>query len=307
MYPLIAAEVAVFGICLTVALLYSLPFFTRRDLKADLFLSSISIFIVVFLAVNQPRAEAQESEDLRAKTQNPVGAMISVPLKNTFDFGAPNGTAYFLNIQPVIPVTVGDWNLINRVILPIISVDGLISGTPEIPSGAGGGGATGLGDINYSVFVSPAEPGKFIWGIGPSISFPTATDDQLGSGKWSAGPTVVVLTQPKPWTLGALFRQIWSFAGSSGRLDVNQFLLEPFVNYNLDKGWYLFTDMILTANWDADSGNQWTIPIGGGFGKMFKVRNQAMNSKLEAYYNVEKPSGAPDWLLSFTIQFLFPR
>lgn len=307
MYPLIAAEVAVFGICLTVALLYSLPFFTRRDLKADLFLSSISIFIVVFLAVNQPRAEAQESEDLRAKTQNPVGAMISVPLKNTFDFGAPNGTAYFLNIQPVIPVTVGDWNLINRVILPIISVDGLISGTPEIPSGAGGDGATGLGDINYSVFVSPAEPGKFIWGIGPSISFPTATDDQLGSGKWSAGPTVVVLTQPKPWTLGALFRQIWSFAGSSGRLDVNQFLLEPFVNYNLDKGWYLFTDMILTANWDADSGNQWTIPIGGGFGKMFKVRNQAMNSKLEAYYNVEKPSGAPDWLLSFTIQFLFPR
>ena len=126
MYPLIAAEVAVFGICLTVALLYSLPFFTRRDLKADLFLSSISIFIVVFLAVNQPRAEAQESEDLRAKTQNPVGAMISVPLKNTFDFGAPNGTAYFLNIQPVIPVTVGDWNLINRVILPIISVDGLL-------------------------------------------------------------------------------------------------------------------------------------------------------------------------------------
>ena len=65
--------------------------------------------------------------------------------------------------------------------------------------------------------------------------------------------------------------------------------------------------MILTANWDADSSNQWTIPIGGGFGKMFTVGNQAMNSKLEAYYNVERPDGAPDWVLSFTIQFLFPK
>ena len=79
------------------------------------------------------------------------------------------------------------------------------------------------------------------------------------------------------------------------------------MNYNLSKGWYLVTDMILTANWDADSGNQWTIPLGGGFGKILKVGNQAMNSRLEAYYNVEKPSGAPDWLLSFTIQFLFSR
>jgi hypothetical protein len=285
------------------------PLIMKQQSKAGFSLKLIAIFIfmVVLLAVSHPTAEAQESEDIRAKTQNPVGAMISVPLKNSFDFGAPNGTAYFLNIQPVIPVTVGDWNLINRVIAPIISVDGFISGTPEIPSGTGGDGATGLGDINYSVFVSPAEPGKFIWGIGPSISFPTATDDQLGSGKWSAGPTAVVLTQPKPWTLGVLFRQIWSFAGTSLRPDVNQFLLEPFVNYNLSKGWYLISDMILTANWDADSSNQWTIPIGGGFGKMFTVGNQAMNSKLEAYYNVEKPDGAPDWVLSFTIQFLFPK
>ena len=285
------------------------PLITKRESKAGFFLSRVSIFIfmVVLLAVSRPMAEAQESEDLRAKTQNPVGAMISVPLKNTFDFGAPNGTAYFLNIQPVVPVTVGDWNLINRVILPIISVDGFIAGTPGIPIGQSGDGATGLGDINYSVFVSPASPGKLIWGIGPSINFPTATDAQLGSGKWSAGPTVVLLTQPKPWTLGALFRQLWSFEGTSTRPDVNQFLLEPFVNYNLSKGWYLISDMILTANWDADSGNQWTIPIGAGVGKMFKIGSQMMNSKIEAYYNVEKPNGAPDWQLSFTIQFLFPK
>ena len=255
-------------------------------------------------------AIAQEKgggDDLAAKTQNPVGAMYSLPFKFTFDYGADNGEATFLNIQPVIPVTVGDWNLINRVILPIIDTPGQVTGTPEIPNPVQGDGATGLGDINYSVYVSPAEPGKVIWGVGPSIMMGTASDDQLGSGKWSWGPTAVVLIQPKPWSLGVLGRQLWSFAGDSDRRTVSQLLIEPFINYNLDGGWYLVTDMIITANWMAESNNRWTIPIGGGFGKMFAIGSQKMNTKLEAYYNIEKPTGAPDWSLNWTLQFLFPR
>jgi len=191
--------------------------------------------------------------------------------------------------------------------MPLIDTPGLVTGTPEIPNPVQGDGATGLGDINYSVFLSPAKPGKIIWGIGPSLMMDTATDDQLGSGKWSAGPTAVVLIQPKPWTLGLLGRQLWSFAGDSDRASVNQLLLEPFINYNLAKGWYLITDMILTANWQADSSNRWTIPLGGGVGKMFEIGSQKMNTKLEAYYNVVKPNGAPDWFMSWTLQFLFPR
>ena len=256
----------------------------------------------------QPPAQAQTGEDLRAKVQNPVGSLISVPFKLTVDFGAPDGSATILNLQPVIPQNVGDWNLIHRAIAPILAhVEGFIAGIPEIPAGSTGGGATGIGDINYSVYLSPAYPGKAIWGVGPSINLPTATDDQLGSGKWSGGLTAVVLTQPKPWTLGVLGRQLWSFAGDSGRPDVNQFLLEPFVNYNLDKGWYLISDIIITANWDAPSGQQWTIPLGGGFGRIFKIGKQSINSRLEAYYNIEKPDAGPDWSMSFTFSFLFPK
>jgi hypothetical protein len=239
--------------------------------------------------------------------QNPVGSLISVPLKNSLDFGAPNGSVYFLNIQPVIPVTVGDWNLINRAIIPIIDVPGFIEGTPEIPQGAQGEGAFGLGDINYTVFFSPAKPGKLIWGVGPSVGMNTASDDQLGTGKWTAGPSVVLLTQPKPWTLGILARQLWSFAGDDDRSTVSQFLVEPFVNYNLDKGWYLISDMIITANWHADSSQRWTIPLGGGVGKLFEIGKQPINCRLEAYYNIERPDNAPHWSTSFTIQFLFPK
>ncbi len=97
------------------------------------------------------------------------------------------------------------------------------------------------------------------------------------------------------------------FSGDSERNDVSQILLEPFINYNLEGGWYLISDMVITANWEADSSNQWTIPLGGGFGKMFEIGSQKMNTKLEAYYNAEKPDGAPDWSLSWTLQFLFPR
>jgi hypothetical protein len=234
-------------------------------------------------------------DDLAAAAQNPVGAMYSLPLKFSFDYGADNGEASFLNIQPVIPITVGDWNLINRVIVPLIYTPGLVTGTPEIPNPVPGDGATGLGDINYTVFVSPAAPGKVIWGIGPSLTMDTASDDQLGSGKWSGGASVVLLVQPKWGTVGLLGRQLWSFAGDDNRADVNQFLLEPFISYNLDGGWYLITDMIITANWDADSSNRWVIP------------EQKMNSKIEVYYNVKKPTGAPDWTLNWTLQFLFPR
>ena len=271
-------------------------------------LSRIFVLCVIVIVLGTAvYAQEKGGDDLAAKTQNPVGAMYSLPFKFTFDYGADNGEATFLNIQPVIPVTVGDWNLINRVILPIIDTPGQVTGTPEIPNPVQGDGATGLGDINYSVFLSPAEPGKVIWGVGPSIMMKTASDDQLGSGKWSWGPTAVVLMQPKPWSLGVLGRQLWSFAGDDDRKVVSQLLIEPFVNYNLDGGWYLITDMIITANWMAESNNRWTIPIGGGVGKMFSIGEQKMNTKLELYYNIEKPTGAPEWSLNWTLQFLFPR
>ena len=255
-----------------------------------------------------PATADEGGGDLAKAVQNPVGSLISVPFKATLDFGADNGEVLVINLQPVYPVRVGDWNIINRAIAPFIDIPkGLTTGIPEIPGGTAGDGATGLGDINYTPFLSPAEPKGFIWGIGPSITFPTATNDQLGSGKWSGGVSAVVLAQPKPWTVGFLARQLWSFAGDGDRQDVNQFLLQPFTMYNLDKGWYLISDMSWVANWDAPSGQEWTVPVGGGFGKLVKLGSQPVNMRIEYYYNVEKPKAAPDQSVSFTFQLLFPK
>ena len=278
----------------------------------------LSLFIVVLLSIGtafgqeaNKASSGQEKggDDLRKKAQNPIASMYSLPIKTTVDFGAPNGEALFVNLQPVLPLSVGNWNLVSRFIVPaIVSVDGYIEGTPEIPSGSPGDERkTGLGDINYSLFFSPADSSGPIWGIGPAISMPTASDDQLGSGKWSAGPTAVALWQPKWGTFGSLVAQIWSFEGDGDRADVSQFLIEPFASYNLANGWYLVTDMIMTANWKGASGKKWTVPVGGGLGKLFAIGNQPINANLQSYYMVERPDGAPKWNIVCTFSFLFPK
>ncbi len=266
---------------------------------------TLLLAIIVF-SMNTWAQEKKGGGDLRSAVQNPISSLVSLPFKFNFDYGARNGDGTILNIQPVVPVTVGDWNLVNRAIIPLAHVDGAIQG-PNNPSPQDRGSASGLGDINYSLYFSPVKYGKVIWGVGPSVNLPTATDDQLGSGKWSAGMTGVALNVPSWGSMGLLGRQLWSIAGDSDRSYVNQTLIEPFVNYNLDNGWFLISDLILTANWQADSSNRWTVPVGGGAGRVFKIGEQAINSRLEAYYNIETPDGAPDWTITFTWQFLFPK
>lgn len=245
-------------------------------------------------------ASAQSQEELAKAAQNPVAKLISVPFQNNFNFGVgpEQVTQYVLNVQPVIPITLNeDWNLITRTIVPIISQP---SPAPGISP------ASGLGDINPTVFLSPAKSGKLIWGVGPTLTIPTATDSLLGNGMWTAGPAVVALTMQGPWVVGALANQQWSFAGW-GDDDVSALLIQPFINYNLPNGWYLTSAPILTANWEAEAGDKWTIPIGGGVGKIQRFGKLPLNLQLQAFYNVETPEYGPDWQLRVQVQFLFPK
>ena len=137
--------------------------------------------------------------------------------------------------------------------------------------------------------------------------FPTGTDDRLTSDKFSAGPAAVVLAMPGQWVLGGLVSNVWSFAGDSDAADVSAFTCQYFINYNLPKGWYLTSAPTITANWKADSGNEWTVPFGGGVGKIFRIGKQPMNAQVQAFYNVEKPDNGADWTLRLQLQFLFPK
>jgi len=240
--------------------------------------------------------------DLAKAAQNPIADMISVPFQSNFNFraGPHDQLQYVLNIQPVIPITLNEeWNLITRWITPVISQPPLtVTGEREF----------GLGDINPSFFFSPKQPTHgIIWGIGPTFVFPTGTDKTLTQGKYSIGPTFVALTIQGPWVVGVLVNNVWSFAGKSNRSPVNQMTLQPFVNYNLPGGWYLTSSPIITADWEASDGDRWTVPVGGGFGRVFKIDKQAVNAQLAAYYNVARPDGGADWQVRAQVQLLFPK
>lgn len=262
----------------------------------------LMILLGLVLVCATPPVWAQHDDaELAKKTQNPVADLISVPFQNNVNFGVGphDDVQYILNIQPVIPFKLTeDWNLISRTIVPLIYQPELAPGVGEV---------FGLGDIQESLFLSPAKPGKVIWGVGPIFQFPTATDDSLGQGKWGAGPTAVALTVHGPWVLGALVNNVWSFAGDSDRRDVNQMLLQPFVNYNLPDAWYVVTAPIITADWEADGDDRWTVPIGAGVGKIVRLGKLPVNAQASAYYNVVRPDNAAEWQLRIQIQLLFPR
>jgi hypothetical protein len=248
---------------------------------------------------------AQEADDadseLAKKTQNPVADLISVPFQNNINFEVGDGgyTQNILNIQPVYPVHLDDqWNLITRTIVPVVHQPPLIPGTDR---------ECGLGDIQFTAFLSPRDSGGLIWGTGPVFRFDTATDETLGQEKWSAGPSVVALKIEGPWVYGALVQNLWSYAGDSDRAHVNEFLLQPFINHNLPHGWYLSSSPIITCNWKADSGNRWTVPVGGGIGKIVRFGKLPVNLSCQGFYNVESPRNGADWTLRLQMQLLFPK
>jgi hypothetical protein len=256
---------------------------------------------------------ADDTAALAKATQNPVASLISVPLQNNDNFGIGpyNRTGNIFNIQPVIPMKLSDKvMLITRVIQPIVWQP-----YADQPTG----GQAGLGDMNPTFFLSPANAGKLIYGVGPAFVLPTATSAQTGQGKFSLGPSVVALVQPGHWTVGVLINNVFSVAGSSNRPDVNQMLLQYFVNYNMKKGYYLTSGPIVTANWnakgtgDAATGNDttggsvWVVPFGGGIGQIRRLGFQPINWTVQFYGNAVHPPGASPWSFKFQIALLYPK
>ena len=261
--------------------------------------------LVLAVAASAPARAELSAEELAKLAQNPVGNLVSVPFQNNtnFNVGPLNGTQNILNIQPVIPIEVNkDWNVITRTILPLIW-------QPEFFPGQDSGAGFGLGDIQLSGFLSPSQPGAdgLIWGAGAIVQMPTDTND-LGNKNWGLGPTGVVLhLKPgDPWVYGALINNVWSLSSGGRGGSYNNFLIQPFVNYNFPGGFYLNSVPVITANWKADSGQQWTVPLGLGIGKVFHLGKLPVNTQLGGYYNIVHPDTVANWQLRLQVQFMFP-
>lgn len=254
-------------------------------------------------SIGAPQASAQNADELAKQLSNPIASLTSVPLQLNYDegygTGDDNGSKFLLNVQPVIPVSIGDdWNMISRTIVPLISQDDILSGS---------GSQSGIGDVLQSVFFSPkaATQSGWIWGAGPALLLNTASDDLLGTGKWSAGPTAVVLKQTAGgWTYGALVNHLWSFAGDEDRTDVSSTFFQPFVAKGLGQGRTISVNFESSYDW---RGNQWTAPLNIGYSKVSKIGKQLVSYQGGVRYYVEAPDGGPEWGLRFTLTLLYPK
>lgn len=244
------------------------------------------------------------NSDLAKQLSNPIADLISLPFQLNYNdgYGADgNGEQTYLNIQPVIPITLNsDWNVISRTIVPIVSQDGLI---PDE------GSQFGFGNTTQSLFFSPQKPTEFgnfgmVWGVGPVFQIPTATGN-VANNQWLAGLTGVALVQEGPWTVGALANHLWSVSGNDKFGDVSASFLQPFVSYTTPKATSFTINTETTYDWKDE---QWSIPINALVGQVVKIGNRPVQFSLGARYWADAPEFGPEgWGGRFQMTLLFPK
>ena len=279
---------------------------TMKTNNLQLFL--MTVLAVLFLTTTSYAQETPEDEEVQMSdeaqeaalakaSQKPLAAMYSMPFQNntTYGIGDGNKSQNVLNIQPVIPVTFEKFNIISRIIFPVLT---------QPYGNADGSSSTGLADISYTAWFSPSKASKITWGFGPAMQIPGGSSaDAFGSREFGIGPSLVALSSTNQWVYGIVVNNVWTF----GDIEENKFLFQYFVNYNLPKAWYLVSGPILTANWNITEGEKWTVPFGGGFGKVFKIGKLPVNANAHVYYNAVRPEASGDWGTRFQLQFLFPK
>jgi len=249
---------------------------------------------------NTARAQEQPpagASNLSKKTQNPVSDLTSIPFQFNFYSGGglQKQTQLVLNVQPVVPIkTVTGFNLVARTVIPFVS----------IPADSGRR-VSGIGDIQEQLYITPSKPGHVIWGVGPVLSFPTATNSLLTTGDFAAGPGLVVLMMPGAWVVGGLVNQLWTYAGPAGSSEVNAFTLQPFINYNFGQGWAISSSPLITANFSAPA-HQWTVPWGLGIQKVTAIGTRPVLLALQYYNNVIAPSNAGRNQARMQVNLLYP-
>ena len=267
--------------------------------KVILFLALIISGISSMLQADEM---AEKKADLAQELTNPLADLMTIPIQMNFDnnIGSNDqGSKITTNVQPVIPFHLNDdWNLISRTIMPVIYQDDIFPGE---------GSQFGLGDINMSLFFSPKKPTSdgVIWGVGPVLLFPTATDSLLGAKKWGAGPAGVVLTMRGPWTMGGLANHIWSFAGDSDRPDINNTFLQPFVAYTWPNAWTVSVQSESNYNWETE---KWSIPLNVAASKLVRIGRLPVSLQGGIGYWLETPDSGPEgWRFRLQANIVLPR
>ncbi len=292
------------------------------------------------IAQNAPEPAAPDAfasaDEAARQSSNPLGGDFMILLNqfdNYFLQGDLTDKTRHLNtwsIQPVVPIRLGgDWIMVNRPTFPVIlNADvpdqkrlrkGLIGGGGLPPDNAPDNipftGKSGFGDIVHFSLAGQSLPtekaggGDAVWALGPTFMFPTANDDALGTDKYSAGPAGVVAFIGRDFIVGALGQHWWSYASAdSDRDDVDFTWLNLFYFLNFEDGWQVGGTPVVTADWEADSDNRWSVPIGLGVYKTHFFGKFPIKFGIETqYYPVRPDNLGEEFNIRFVVAPIFPN
>lgn len=260
----------------------------------------LALPVIAVAQTSDTTSGAADGADLAKKLSNPVAALISVPFQFNYNdgYGDGSGEQGYVNIQPVVPISISpNWNLISRTIIPLVEQDDIAPGS---------GSQSGFGNITQSFFFSPKKPtaGGLIWGVGPVIQIPTASDD-IAPNQWGAGITGVALKQSGPWTVGALANHVWSISGNDEFGDQSATFLQPFVSYTTPKATSFTLNTESTYDWETE---EWSVPINFVVAQVVKIKKQPVQLGLGGRYWADAPEGGPEgWGLRAQVTLLFPK
>ena len=271
--------------------------------RVSLFLLALAAFEQVpATALAEPATnEAQLTpsvEDLIKLKQNPVSGLKQFLFEANVNpnYPASGDTQGIYSLQAVWPFSLGDdYRLVSYTILPYVNLTG----------GTGESTVNGVGNTLINLFGSPKKAGALVWGLGPTILLPTRTEPELGSNRVALGPALLIFYPKDKWSAGVVLQNGWSLGGGSGVNRVNALGAQYLLSYNLPRGWSLYSNATITANWTKDQNERWTVPLGGGLGKLFFVGKLPISLSLQGFYNVVTPTDGPHWSANLQLAFLF--
>lgn len=268
-------------------------------------LAVLALATLGFATVATPRTYAQQSLDeteLSKRARNPLPDIIIVPIQNNanLDYGPAQGMQDGINIQPLISFRLFPGvNLITRTVIPFIVNPDL----GRIPA------TSGLGDVQFTPYLSPDNGSHWTFGLGPVLQIPTHTNPMLGNNNLGLGPAFAVFhaSKTEPWALGLLANTAWSLGTDPQAPRYATGSFQPLLSYHISEGIYLTSSPMIKADWTARPDHQVLLPVGGGIGKLFHLGNVTLNAEVSAYYNVMKRDLDADWQLRVQVQIVFPR
>ncbi|MEZ5083681.1 MAG: hypothetical protein R2750_09545 [Bacteroidales bacterium] len=268
--------------------------YSRITIYCILYMGSL-FFTTTTIAQN---SSTNEIEEMARQLANPLSSVTNIPFQNNFDFniGPYSGFRYNLNVQPIFSFKLTEnWNVLSRTIIPLIDQTNVVAENSS---------QFGLGDALQSLFLTPSKiETKLIWGLGPAISIPTATEDVLGSHTWGVGPTAILLFKDKHFTTGALLNTIWSFAGSGKN---NTTLIQPFFTYispnTPGRSYSIISEN--TQNW---TGSSFSGDIAIVMNQIIKLKKQLIQLGLGPKVFYGNNNLNPVWGIRFNVALIYPK